>query len=137
MAEWIGKMGSCSGPQRDCGRRSTRFVPHMIRISAAPLLPVRPGPQKGSPTPFWQAFRHVGWKYDLRLVRDVDCDAVVSPANSFGFMNGDIEMLHFQHFGWQVQERLQKLIREKHHGEHTADNSGKFSNFEFTDHGVL
>jgi O-acetyl-ADP-ribose deacetylase (regulator of RNase III) len=50
-------------------------------------------------------------------ILDVDCDAVVSPANSFGFMDGGIDMLYSQHFGWQVQKRLQTLIRDKHHGE--------------------
>jgi O-acetyl-ADP-ribose deacetylase (regulator of RNase III) len=50
-------------------------------------------------------------------ILDVACDAVVSPANSFGFMDGGIDMLYSQHFGWQVQGRLQALIREKHHGE--------------------
>lgn len=48
---------------------------------------------------------------------DVRCDAVVSPANSFGFMDGGIDMLYSRRFGWQVQERLQELIREHHHGE--------------------
>lgn len=50
-------------------------------------------------------------------VFDVSCDAVVSPANSFGFMDGGIDMLYTQYFGWQVQERLQEAIRETHHGE--------------------
>ncbi|MCB9851521.1 MAG: macro domain-containing protein [Phycisphaerales bacterium] len=61
---------------------------------------------------------------DLEFVRvhegsifDSGCDAVVSPANSFGFMDGGIDMLYSQRFGWGVQERLQALIREKHHGE--------------------
>ncbi|MDX2241183.1 MAG: macro domain-containing protein [Leptolyngbyaceae cyanobacterium bins.302] len=48
---------------------------------------------------------------------DVKCDAVVSPANSFGFMDGGIDLIYSHRFGWQVQERLQKLIRVKHHGE--------------------
>lgn len=48
---------------------------------------------------------------------DVSCDAVVSPANSYGFMDGGIDALYTLEFGWQVQERLQELIREKHHGE--------------------
>ena len=48
---------------------------------------------------------------------DVACDAVVSPANSFGFMDGSIDMLYSRRFGWEVQERLQALIRDKHHGE--------------------
>ena len=50
-------------------------------------------------------------------VLDLSCDAVVSPANSFGFMDGGIDMLYTQHFGWGVQERLQEAIREDHHGE--------------------
>jgi O-acetyl-ADP-ribose deacetylase (regulator of RNase III) len=48
---------------------------------------------------------------------DVSCDALVSPANSFGFMDGGIDMLYTQHFGWHLQERLQELIRTRHHGE--------------------
>ncbi len=48
---------------------------------------------------------------------DLSCDAVISPANSFGFMDGGIDMLYTQYFGWQVQERLQDAIRTRHHGE--------------------
>jgi O-acetyl-ADP-ribose deacetylase (regulator of RNase III) len=48
---------------------------------------------------------------------DVECDAVVSPANSFGFMDGGIDLLYSRHFGWGVQARLQAAIRERHHGE--------------------
>jgi O-acetyl-ADP-ribose deacetylase (regulator of RNase III) len=48
---------------------------------------------------------------------DVSCDAVVSPANSFGFMNGGIDLVYSQHFGWHVQDRVQTAIRERHHGE--------------------
>ena len=48
---------------------------------------------------------------------EVECDALVSPANSFGFMDGGIDMAISEFFGWQVQERLQELIRTKHHGE--------------------
>ncbi|KAL3881632.1 hypothetical protein ACJMK2_028045 [Sinanodonta woodiana] len=44
-------------------------------------------------------------------------DAIVSPANSFGFMDGGIDMAYSMHFGWQLQERLQKVIREEYNGE--------------------
>ncbi|XP_064404588.1 uncharacterized protein LOC135349874 [Halichondria panicea] len=44
-------------------------------------------------------------------------DAIVSPANSYGFMDGGIDMVYSRHFGWQMQERLQKLLREEHDGE--------------------
>ncbi|KAJ8314435.1 hypothetical protein KUTeg_006585 [Tegillarca granosa] len=29
-------------------------------------------------------------------------DAIVSPANSFGFMDGGIDMAYSMHFGWQI-----------------------------------
>lgn len=48
---------------------------------------------------------------------DCGADALVSPANSFGFMDGGIDMLYSQRFGWEVQEALQARIRERHHGE--------------------
>ena len=50
-------------------------------------------------------------------ILDLSVDAVVSPANSFGFMDGGIDLLYSHRFGWHVQERLQKIIRQKHHGE--------------------
>lgn len=50
-------------------------------------------------------------------ILDLNCDAIVSPANSFGFMDGGLDMLYSQHFGWQVQEQLQQTIIKKHHGE--------------------
>ena len=37
---------------------------------------------------------------------DIQCDAIVSPANSFGFMDGGLDMAISQFFGWHVQERL-------------------------------
>lgn len=48
---------------------------------------------------------------------DLSCDAVVSPANSFGFMNGGIDLLYSQYFGWHVQEQLQQAIKTRHYGE--------------------
>ena len=36
---------------------------------------------------------------------DVKADAIVSPANSFGFMDGGIDMVYTKRFGWGVQER--------------------------------
>ena len=48
---------------------------------------------------------------------EVDCDALVSPANSYGFMDGGLDLAISRFFGWGVQERLQQQIQEKHHGE--------------------
>jgi O-acetyl-ADP-ribose deacetylase (regulator of RNase III) len=48
---------------------------------------------------------------------DVKCDAVVSPANSFGFIDGGIDLYYSQYFGWDVEKNLQEIIRTKYHGE--------------------
>ena len=48
---------------------------------------------------------------------DIACDAVVSPANSFGFMDGGIDLLYSEYFGWHVQDRVQQAIQKEHHGE--------------------
>lgn len=45
------------------------------------------------------------------------CDAIVSPANSFGFMGGGLDYYLSEHLGWHVQERVQKKIREEFDGE--------------------
>ena len=50
-------------------------------------------------------------------ILDVDCDAVVSPANSFGFMDGGIDAIYSQHFGWDLQLKLRRKILDNHHGE--------------------
>jgi O-acetyl-ADP-ribose deacetylase (regulator of RNase III) len=48
---------------------------------------------------------------------EVACEALVSPANSFGFMDGGIDALYTQRFGWDLPLRLQMLIRKHHEGE--------------------
>lgn len=45
------------------------------------------------------------------------CDAIVSPANSFGFMNGGIDFAISKNLGWHIEKKLQKVIREKYYGE--------------------
>jgi O-acetyl-ADP-ribose deacetylase (regulator of RNase III) len=50
-------------------------------------------------------------------ILQLSCDAVISPANSFGFMDGGIDRAYAQFFGWQVQANLQDLIKQKHYGE--------------------
>lgn len=64
------------------------------------------------------------WCGDLRCVEihqgsifDVACDAVVSPANSFGFMDGGIDRLYTEFFGATAQDRVQACIRSCHGGE--------------------
>ena len=48
---------------------------------------------------------------------EVGCDAVVSPANSFGFMDGGIDALYARHYGPAVQDRVRMAILKRHHGE--------------------
>ncbi len=48
---------------------------------------------------------------------DLESDAIVSPANSFGFMNGGIDFAISKKLGWHIEKRLQKIIREKYFGE--------------------
>lgn len=67
----------------------------------------------------WEkAFADVG---DVSVHRgsifDVACDAVVSPANSFGFMDGGIDALYVDRFGIEVETRLRRRILDRHHGE--------------------
>lgn len=48
---------------------------------------------------------------------EVAADALVSPANSYGFMDGGIDALYSDRFGWEVQQRLRRQILDRHHGE--------------------
>jgi len=50
-------------------------------------------------------------------ILETTCDAVVSPANSFGFMDGGLDALYLRHFGSDLQRRVQQVIAERHHGE--------------------
>ena len=47
---------------------------------------------------------------------EIECDALVSPANSFGFMDGSLDFAISEFFGWHVQDRLQEAIKSKHSG---------------------
>lgn len=50
-------------------------------------------------------------------ILSLQVDAVVSPANSFGFMDGGLDALYTRFFGPELQERLQRMIREQAAGE--------------------
>jgi O-acetyl-ADP-ribose deacetylase (regulator of RNase III) len=69
-----------------------------------------------------------GWAEAFDGIPDVDissgdifagpkASAIVSPANSFGFMDGGIDQVYTDHFGPGLQKRLQEQIREFHFGE--------------------
>jgi hypothetical protein len=53
----------------------------------------------------------------LGSIFDIKTDCIVSPANSFGFMDGSLDLAISETLGWGIQTRLQKLIQEEHNGE--------------------
>ena len=50
-------------------------------------------------------------------ILDQQADAIVSPANSFGFMDGGIDLHYARFFGWQVEAELRELLAAHHYGE--------------------
>lgn len=44
-------------------------------------------------------------------------DAIVSPSNSFGFLDGGIDLVYSNKFGWGVQKTLQKKLKDEHDSE--------------------
>lgn len=56
-------------------------------------------------------------------ILDVECDAVVSPANSFGFMDGGIDAVYMSYFGSDIQTKARKQIFEYHTGELVVGNA--------------
>ncbi|RTQ49324.1 Appr-1-p processing protein [Hymenobacter gummosus] len=47
----------------------------------------------------------------------VSCDAIVSPANSFGFMDGGVDYAISERLGWGLQDELQRQIWALPEGE--------------------
>jgi O-acetyl-ADP-ribose deacetylase (regulator of RNase III) len=43
-------------------------------------------------------------------------DAIVSPANSYGYMDGGIDLAYRNHFGLGIQNRLQLYLKQVHGG---------------------
>ena len=48
---------------------------------------------------------------------ELEADAIVSPANSFGYMDGGIDLVYVRRFGWKLQDRLQAHLKDQHDGE--------------------
>lgn len=73
----------------------------------------------------WQA--HCGDLDFVEVVRgsilETQCDAVVSPANSFGFMDGGIDQIYCHHFGREIEEAVRRQILEHHGGELVIGNA--------------
>jgi O-acetyl-ADP-ribose deacetylase (regulator of RNase III) len=54
-------------------------------------------------------------------IEEYDC--MVSPANSFGIMDGGIDLAISRYFGWQLMERVQKRIISEFLGEQPVGTS--------------
>ena len=67
------------------------------------------------------------WSYEFKDCKDVvihcgdffylKTDCIVSPANSFGFMDEGLDKTISKKIGWSTQKKLQKQIKEKYFGE--------------------
>jgi O-acetyl-ADP-ribose deacetylase (regulator of RNase III) len=51
------------------------------------------------------------------IFESFDFDAIVSPANSFGFMNGGIDLVYRDQFGVQIEDRVRRAISSLYRGE--------------------
>jgi O-acetyl-ADP-ribose deacetylase (regulator of RNase III) len=70
---------------------------------------------------------HDAWTQVFEPVEDVavhlgdyfakEADAMLSPANSFGIMDGGLDLAIRDQLGFEVQVRAQRAILEEHHGE--------------------
>ena len=67
---------------------------------------------------FKEQFEHT---VSIEIIRGditkIVCDAIVSPANSFGFMDGGLDLELSDRFGWNIQNSLQNEIRQLPMGE--------------------
>lgn len=65
--------------------------------------------------------QHFSDCYDVEIscgdILELQADAIVSPANSFGYMDGGIDLVYSRAMGWHLQSQLQKLLKDQHFGE--------------------
>lgn len=77
----------------------------------------------------YQAFKAAFEKYDnveinrssFQNIKEFDC--MVSAANSFGLMDGGVDLAISDFFGWDLQGRVQKAIIEEFRGEQPVGTS--------------
>lgn len=67
----------------------------------------------------WEPFFTDQSRVDLVLqdITTIEADAIVSPANSFGFMDGGLDYALSNRFGWDLQLTLQEKIKALPEGE--------------------
>lgn len=67
---------------------------------------------------FREAFHDVvGVTAHRGSILNVEADAIVSPANSFGYMDGGLDLVLTQHFGWELEKRVRAELLDQHLGE--------------------
>jgi len=44
-------------------------------------------------------------------------DAIVSPANSFGYMDGGLDLKYSQYFGWELERKVRATLEAEYFGE--------------------
>lgn len=65
----------------------------------------------------WQSYFPASGGIAQADILSTCADAIVSPANSFGFMDGGIDLHYVNAFGWELQDRLQERIARERDGE--------------------
>ncbi|WP_372367556.1 macro domain-containing protein [Candidatus Uabimicrobium sp. HlEnr_7] len=64
---------------------------------------------------FFSEFKDVKISYG-NILADT-ADAIVSPANSFGYMDGGLDLQYSQHFGWDLEKKLRLVLEDQYDGE--------------------
>ncbi len=69
-----------------------------------------------------QAWRHVfhdrpNVHAKQESILEANTCALVSPANSFGFMDGGLDLVLSEHFGWQMEHNVRKRLLAEFDGE--------------------
>lgn len=64
-----------------------------------------------------EAAKSAGLDAEVESITAAPAKSVVSPANSFGFMDGGVDYAYSQYFGWGLQDRVQQKISEYPFGE--------------------
>lgn len=59
----------------------------------------------------------------LHFMDTTKVECVVSPANSYGLMDGGFDLAISEWFGWSLQEKVQKYIMEHYRGEQPVGTS--------------
>ncbi|MEJ2418663.1 MAG: macro domain-containing protein [Exilibacterium sp.] len=50
-------------------------------------------------------------------------DAIISPANSFGYMDGGLDLKYSKHFGWELESKVRAVLEQKYYGEIPVGNA--------------